>query len=552
MTAKAQNKTHQITLDDQWLFSAGDNKAWAHPGFDDAKWSGVTAAKLLEEQKGFENFDGFGWYRKHIKLPDSLKAEKGEGLVVAFQQVDDCDEFYFNGHFIGRTGSFPPNYVTKYNTPREYIVPAAYINFSGSNTIALRIYDGGGGGGLIANPLTIRNATAFDNGAMKLDVPDSDKIFLAPDPLTINADFTNNNKAPVAAIIHVDITTDNYKPLRTDSQAVNLKSGIHTAKKFSFQPSMPGFYRYTVYLESNGEKGKEKNFNLGYELEKIQAPSDAKPDFTSFWQNTLKELKAIAPDYQMTLQPQYSNPDYEVYEVAMNSLGNERVKGYYAKPKGEGKFPVTVEYQGYGSGPYPPETKWDGFAHMVMSVRGQGLNKPGNKYGGWIVYGLENKEAYYYRGAFMDVVRGIDFVCTRPEIDTAKIAAQGGSQGGAFTFVSAALDKRVKVCAPAIPFLSDYKDYFQIVPWPKSSFDNYRKDHPDVSWDHIYDVLTYFDIKNLAPWINCPLFMGIGVQDPTCPPHINFAAFNNVKQAKNGSLMRIWDMVPDRVLRKKD
>ena len=26
--------------------------------------------------------------------------------------------------------------------------------------------------------------------------------------------------------------------------------------------------------------------------------------------------------------------------------------------------------------------------------------------------------------------------------------------------------------------------------------------------------------------------MGIGVQDEVCPPHINFAAFNNVKGAK--------------------
>ena len=71
------------------------------------------------------------------------------------------------------------------------------------------------------------------------------------------------------------------------------------------------------------------------------------------------------------------------------------------------------------------------------------------------------------------------------------------------------------------------------------SFENYRKEHPDVSWEHIYDVISYFDIKNLAPWITCPLFMGIGVQDETCPPHINFAAYNKVKAPKR------WIAYPD-------
>jgi len=52
-------------------------------------------------------------------------------------------------------------------------------------------------------------------------------------------------------------------------------------------------------------------------------------------------------------------------------------------------------------------------------------------------------------------------------------------------------------------------------------------------------VISYFDIKNLAPWITCPLFMGIGVQDETCPPHTNFAAYNKVRSSKT------WIAYPD-------
>ena len=58
------------------------------------------------------------------------------------------------------------------------------------------------------------------------------------------------------------------------------------------------------------------------------------------------------------------------------------------------------------------------------------------------------------------------------------------------------------------------------------------KEHPQAKWNDVYKLMSYFDIKNLAQWIQCPLIMGIGVQDNVCPPHINFAAYNQVKSEK--------------------
>jgi cephalosporin-C deacetylase len=537
--AQAQNKMYPAIFDDRWKFNAGDNKAWAQPGFNDIAWRTVSSKMALEKQ-GFEQFNGFGWYRRQIVIPDSLKngVQKGGGIVINFHGVDDCDELYFNGHFIGRTGNFPPNYQSAYDAPREYVVPIKNILVDKPNIIAVRIYDGGGDGGLISENLFVRNITPFDKVKIEVIAKDKDKIFLKPQPMAADIFLINKNKTSVTATLHFDVTTDDYKPVQSASQRISLKPAGKLRKNLTVKAS-PGFYRYTIYIESNGEKSKPKKFNLGYEPEQVKGFEDKKNDFEIFWRNSLKELALVAPDYKMELKPKYSNSDYEVYEVSMNSFGNERVKGYYGKPKREGKFPVSIEYQGYGSGFEDLDTTWDGFAHFMMSIRGQGYNKEENKYGDWIIYGLQNKEDYYYRGAFLDAVRGIDFVCSRPEIDTAKIVAMGGSQGGALTFAASALDHRIKACAPSIPFLSDYRNYFKIVPWPRSSFENYRKEHPDVSWEHIYDVISYFDIKNLAPWITCPVFMGIGVQDETCPPHTNFAAYNKVTSPKR------WIAYPD-------
>ena len=44
-----------------------------------------------------------------------------------------------------------------------------------------------------------------------------------------------------------------------------------------------------------------------------------------------------------------------------------------------------------------------------------------------------------------------------------------------------------------------------------------------------YKLLSYFDTKNLATLVTCPVISAIGLQDPVCPPHTNFAPYNNFK-----------------------
>ncbi|MDD3106137.1 MAG: acetylxylan esterase, partial [Bacteroidales bacterium] len=242
----------------------------------------------------------------------------------------------------------------------------------------------------------------------------------------------------------------------------------------------------------------------------------------------------------MKLLREHSTGARNVYYVEMRSLDNQIMGGYYAAPKKKGKYPVIITYMGYGSNAWMPHTDGEpGFISFIVSVRGQGIYKPGNKYDNkWIVSGLEDKNTYYYRGAFMDLVRAIDFVCSRPEADTARIAAEGGSQGGAFTMAACALDDRIAVAAPTIPFLSDYRDYFRIVDWPGSDFDAYMREHPDAQWEDIYRLLTYFDIKNLASRIKTPTIMAVGLQDETCPPHTNFAGYNLITAPKEYRIYR--------------
>lgn len=135
------------------------------------------------------------------------------------------------------------------------------------------------------------------------------------------------------------------------------------------------------------------------------------------------------------------------------------------------------------------------------------------------------------------MVRAIDFICSREKTDPEHIFAEGESQGGAFTWIAGALDHRVRAIAPAVPFLSDYEDYAKIVYWPMHEVFE-AADTRGINRKDLMTVFSYFDIKNFTDRIQCPVYMAFGLQDPTCPPHTNFAGYNMVQSEKR------WFCVP--------
>lgn len=350
-------------------------------------------------------------------------------------------------------------------------------------------------------------------------------VFYSPARPVVQVTVANHKEA-MSAVLHLDIVTDTYCPIATFSQKIALQKRDSTLVDFSFTLPNPGFYRCTL---TEGDKLIRK-FNIGYEPEAIVSLPDNQPDLKLFWEKAKEELAMVAPEYHLTLIPDSSNKARRLYLVTMKSLGGVEISGYYSVPVRKGQYPAVISYMGYGSKPWIPGGTPD-YVEFVLSTRGQGLQESSNSYGNWIAYRLDDKDNYYYRGAFMDVIRAIDFVSSRPEVNPAYIFAEGGSQGGAFSLAAAALDKRLCAIAPAIPFLSDYPDFFKIVHWPADPVLMKQKEL-GMSDADLYKVLSYFDIKNLAGWIKCPVIMAVGLQDEVCPPHTNFSGYNRISANK--------------------
>ncbi|GAA2625737.1 alpha/beta hydrolase [Paractinoplanes durhamensis] len=138
---------------DGWKFSTGDDLAWAAPTFADTDWKSWTVPDNWNNDATLAKYDGYAWYRKTFTLPARPAGVTDSTIVAALGQIDDADQTFLNGTEIGKTGGFPPNFDSTWEVPREYYPADGLLNWGGSNTVAVRMYDGTGGGGFYAGPI---------------------------------------------------------------------------------------------------------------------------------------------------------------------------------------------------------------------------------------------------------------------------------------------------------------------------------------------------------------------------------------------------------------
>ncbi len=526
----------QAVLPEKWKFQKGDNPEYASPSFDDSGWAAIVPGTVWEQQ-GYNMYDGFAWYRVSFTIPASLKKEAKQygGLEVHLGKIDDSDETFFNGVMIGATGKMPPKDVTAWDTPRSYTIPSDKVNWGGKNTLAVRVFDSGGNGGIYFSPIEITTKGIADFIVFKPDFKEEDRIIKGSPDIKIPVVVKNEFKKDIIGAITLKVVSDFGDEIASFKQDVKIKKGTEAAFSFPVKNIAPGFYKVTARVQSTSAS-REILFNFGYEPEKIVSPADPRPDFNEFWAAAKRELAQVDPQYKMIKKDSLCTPEHNVYLVEMRSLGNARIRGWLQVPVKPGKYPAIMQVPGYSSTIMPEYINYgDDIIGFGLNIRGHGNSKsdvnPG--FPGYILSGLENKETYIYRGAYMDCARGIDFLFSLPEVDTTRVGVEGGSQGGALTFATAALNNtRIAACAPQVPFLSDFQHYFKVASWPGNEFTTYVEQEHKQTWEQVFNTLSYFDIKNLAPMIKAPLLMSCGLRDDVCPNHINFAAYNNVHSPK--------------------
>ena len=355
----------------------------------------------------------------------------------------------------------------------------------------------------------------------------------------ITLHLKNTKESAATMTTQVVITTDKEAEVVTLTRSVTVDAKSQKDVVVTTTENLePGIYRAVCSVNAQ----ETDAFNFAIDPFKITSVNDKPADFDAFWQAAKDQLAAIDMNAQLTLIPERSNANGNVYLVEMYSvpdgLSGEPVKirGYYCEPKDGQKHPVILHFYGYDTQGYTGQVDcpYAGTnAEFYLSHRGQYLNnRPAgtnlgvpeetvNIYGDWFRYNLGEKDNYYYRGAYMDVVQAIRFMATRETSDMTKLFAEGSSQGGALTYVAAALsDYPFTAIAANVAFMGDFadaKDIISLAYWEIS--DHYWVDNVPIETSLQY--LPYFDIKHMTPRISCAVLASSGLADETCPARLN-------------------------------
>lgn len=134
----------EINLNGSWKFTIINYDNWETNGYNDSDWEEIRVPASWESQ-GYNGYNGYGYYRKEVVIPEELMDNQ---LFLILGYVDDVDEVYFNGRIIGATGSFPPKYRSGWDSNRAYLIPASLIRTGERNTIAVKVFDMTGVGGI--------------------------------------------------------------------------------------------------------------------------------------------------------------------------------------------------------------------------------------------------------------------------------------------------------------------------------------------------------------------------------------------------------------------
>ncbi len=284
------------------------------------------------------------------------------------------------------------------------------------------------------------------------------------------------------------------------------------------------------------------------ELQEYRPPLTAQPDFDNFWEAT------IAESNRQPLNPTLEEISYparqvRVYRLQYDGFGPAtRVNGWYIVPEAArlidaaGKRPAIVQYHGYSGSKGRPVSllhlALQGYNVLAVDTRGQDGDTPDNyvyqagSAVGFMTKGIADPQTYFYRFAYMDCLRAVQFLRTLPEIG--QIALTGSSQGGGLTLAVAALgaDQPLAVAMPDVPFLCHYRRSLEIFSTgPYQELVNHWKAHPGEVESN-FKTLSYFDGMNFAARIRCPTLISVGLLDTTCPPSTGFAVYNHLAVEK--------------------
>ena len=138
-----------LTLDDiekggallvNWKYHPGDDQEWANPAFDDTEWESTESTWLFLNEIPRRGWEGIGWFRLHLSVPDERLWHTPLALQVMYQA--GASEIYLDGELIysfGKVGNRKEEeepywernpQVISFSGETDHLIAVRYSNFS--------------------------------------------------------------------------------------------------------------------------------------------------------------------------------------------------------------------------------------------------------------------------------------------------------------------------------------------------------------------------------------------------------------------------------------
>lgn len=346
----------------------------------------------------------------------------------------------------------------------------------------------------------------------------------------------------------------------------------------------PGFYDLKVVLDTGMAVATTKDdrdkrpirgvCTFGWKPEEMAIRETRPADFLAFWDKALLDYAEIPMDPKIEsavtifkgkqmdeynvksacLPPNYDPEgckydEVESFKISFAGPDGGRVYAWLAKPREQGTFPAMLVLPGAGfaSRPRPLEHARHGYLAMDIQVHGQDVDLA--KYDEISGYQTDNVfepvQKHYFRNLYLRAIRAVDYLSSRSDVDSARLVAVGGSQGGRLAVVVSALNPKVTASVPCIAWAGNYPHLL----WTKrcnglnTIYDNSAdlrlkdppkcdgmdmKGAPPVVDEARWRCEAYYDPMNFAPYVKCAVLMNAGLIDPCSPAYGVWSIYNRL------------------------
>ena len=366
----------------------------------------------------------------------------------------------------------------------------------------------------------------------------SDWLYKIGEKVKFNITVYKNGSPLNNAQVRYEIGPEKQDP--TQKETIVLTSGSKTIEGGTMTTG--GFLRCIAIADIDGKEYRNL-CTAGFDPQSIIPTVENPTDFDSFWGEAKVELSKIPMDAKMTLLPERCTEKTNVYHVNLQNFKvGTRLYGILCVPKKEGKYPALLQVPGAGVRAYGGDINnaEKGIITFQIGIHGIPVNMDASVYtdlgsgvlSGYHNYNSDDKNRFIYKRVYMGCLRANDFLTSLPQFDGINLAVTGGSQGGALSIVTAALDDRVKWLGAFYPALSDLTGYLKgrAGGWPHY-FDKTNRVFNEKK--EKLETLKYYDVVNFAKRLKIPGYYMWGFNDETCPPTSMYSAYNVISAPKD-------------------